>query len=579
MGDAAMPKQGKVSPEWWISHLRWALLVAVLIISTQDPAQRARILPIIVVLLAGAIYNLAVVLLLYFERPFRWFKEVTLGLDTFLVVLLAYLSGQPSYFLLSLFPIIVSAMQFGMEISILVASLVTAAYSGFVFLLQPWLAAGQALLATTVSILALFIAALVTSLLRPKAEQAPLDQAELELPPSAAYRERFRAIYEMTGELISSLNYPLILEKMLDVGLADYKEREQRSLQRPVGMVLFFDEEQDHLYVAASRNLSKTDELKQLKGDTGLIGHVLSGGEPARSSRPDTDRELSAFRAMRRCRSVLCVPLRAGLELYGVALFASPEADAYGDAYMELMTAFCNQASIALQNAELYQNLQVERKRVLFSDEELRRQLARELHDGPTQSVSSIAMRLDFVRTLLDSNPAQAGRELDKLERLAGQAVKEVRTMLFSMRPMILETQGLAAALAQYADRVRQTDYVDVVVDADKLAERPVPLVEGATFFILEEAINNAKKHADPQHIWVTLQSNNGELFAEVRDDGRGFDVVEVEGSYDQRTSLGLLNMRERARLINGLLTIESKPMEGTTVTLTAPLSGEEEPR
>ncbi len=573
-----MPKQGKVSAEWWISHLRWALLVAVLIISTQDPAQRARIFPIIVVLLAGAIYNLVVVLLLHFERPFRWFKEVTLGLDTFLIVVLAYLSGQASYFLLSLFPIIVAAMQFGMEISILVASLVTAAHSGFVFLLQPWLAAGQALLATTVSILALFIAALVTSLLRPKA-QAPVDQAELELPPSAAYRERFRAIYEMTGELISSLNYQLILDKMLDVGLADYKESGQRSLQRPVGMVLFFDEEQDSLYVAASRNLSKTDELKRLKGDTGLIGHVLSRGEPARSSRPSTDRELSAFRAVRRCRSVLCIPLRAGLELYGVALFASPEVDAYGDAYMELITAFCNQASIALQNAELYQNLQAERKRVLFSDEELRRQLARELHDGPTQSVSSIAMRLDFVRTLLDSNPAQARRELDKLERLAGQAVKEVRTMLFSMRPMILETQGLAAALAQYADRVRQTDYVDVVLNADKLAERPVPLVEGATFFILEEAINNAKKHADPQHIWVTLRSNNGELFAEVRDDGQGFDVVEVEGSYDQRTSLGLINMRERARLINGLLTIESKPMEGTTVTLTAPLSGEEEPR
>jgi signal transduction histidine kinase len=282
---------------------------------------------------------------------------------------------------------------------------------------------------------------------------------------------------------------------------------------------------------------------------------------------------------MRRCRSVLCVPLRAGLELYGVALFASPEADAYGDAYMELMTAFCNQASIALQNAELYQNLQVERKRVLFSDEELRRQLARELHDGPTQSVSSIAMRLDFVRTLLDSNPAQARRELDKLERLAGQAVKEVRTMLFSMRPMILETQGLTAALEQYADRVRQTDYIDVVVDADKLAERPAPLVEGATFFILEEAISNAKKHAKPQHVRVILESNDGELFAEVRDDGQGFDVVEVESSYDQRTSLGLINMRERARLINGLLTIESKPMEGTTVTLTAPMSGEEETR
>jgi signal transduction histidine kinase len=574
-----MLEHRKVRAEWWISHLRWALLVAVLIISTQDPGQRARILPIIVVLLAGALYNLAVVLLLYFERSVGWFREVTLGLDTFLVVLLTYVSGQPSYFLLTLFPIIVSAVRFGMGISIFVASLVTAAYSGFVFALQPWLASSQALPATMVSILALFVAAVVTSLLRPQAGRAPASEEDLEIPPSAAYQDRFRAIYEMTGELISSLNYQLILEKMLDVSLADYKESAERSLQRPVGMVLFFDEEQDSLYVAASRNLSKTDEIMQVKGDTGLIGHVLDGGEPARSSRPSADGELSVFRALRRSRSVMCVPLRAGLELYGVAVFASPEPDAYGDAYMELIAAYCNQASIALQNAELYHNLQQERRSVLSSDEELRKQLARELHDGPTQSVSSIAMRLDYVRTLLDSNPAQARRELDKLERLASQAVKEVRTMLFSMRPMILETQGLAVALEHYADRIRQTDYIDVIVDAENLTRRPVPLVEGATFFILEEAINNARKHADPQHVWVTLGSSKGELFAEVRDDGRGFDVVEVEGSYDERSSLGLLNMRERARLINGLLTIESKPMEGTKVTLSAPLSGEEEPR
>jgi signal transduction histidine kinase len=246
---------------------------------------------------------------------------------------------------------------------------------------------------------------------------------------------------------------------------------------------------------------------------------------------------------------------------------------------MELITAFCNQASIALQNAELYHNLQEERKRILFSDEELRKQLARELHDGPTQTISSIAMRLDFVRSLLESDPARAMQELNKLERLAGQAVKEVRTMLFSMRPMILETQGLAAALEHYAERVQQTDNIEVQVTAAGFEKRPVPLVEGATFFIVEEAINNAKKHADPQHIWVNLESRNGELFAQVRDDGRGFDVAEVESSYEARSSLGLVNMRERARLINGRLTIESQPLQGTTVTLTAPMTGQEEPQ
>jgi signal transduction histidine kinase len=576
-----MPNKSNTSTEWRISHLRWAILVAMLIISLQDPAQRPQFLPLFVLLLAGGLYNLAVVLLLYFKRPFAHFREVTLGLDTLLLTAATYLSGQPSYFLFTLFPIIVAALRFGIEISLLIASIITSAYGGFVLLLQPWLAGGQFLSSSIVTILTLFVVATATGLLGDRVREtlklAEGEKGEREAPPSAAYRERFRAIYDMTGELIATLNYQLVLEKMLDVSVADYQESEQRTLQRPASMVLLFDEEQDKLYVAASRNLSKTDELKRVSGNSGLIGHVLSRGEPARSSRPSADRELSAFRALRRARSVLCVPLRAGLDLYGVALFGTPEPNAFGDAYMELITAFCNQASIALQNAELYQTLKEERKRVLFSDEELRKQLARELHDGPTQTISSIAMRLDFIRTLLEPDPARARKELDKLERLASQAVKEVRMMLFSMRPMILETQGLAAALEQYADRIQQTDEIDVHVDAAGLKSRPVPLVEGATFFILEEAINNSKKHADPQNIWVRLRSSNGELFAQVRDDGQGFDVEETERSYEKRSSLGLVNMRERARLIHGRLTIESKPMEGTTVTLAAPMSGEEE--
>jgi signal transduction histidine kinase len=572
-----MPAKPSARSEWLISHLRWAILVVIFVLSSQDSAQRVNLAVIYAVLLAGVIYNLLVVLLLYSKRTPRRFQELTLALDTVLFVAIAYVSRQPSYFLFLLLPIIVAALRFGMEISLLITSISTSAYGLFIVFLQPWLAGGQSLLPTIVSIATLFIGATVASLLGPRSRAvAPHTLDGEEGPPSSAYRERFRAIYDMTSELIATLNYQLVLEKMLDVSLADFREKEQRDLQRPVSMVLFFDDEEGSLRVGASRNLSKTDELQGIQGKDGLVGQVVSTAEPATSNRPSADPELSAFSALRRCRSVLCVPLRAGLEMYGMALFGSPEADAYSPAYMELITAFCNQASIALQNAELYQTLKEERKRILFSDEELRKQLARELHDGPTQTVSSIAMRLDFVRVLLDQDPVRARRELDKLERLAAQAVKEVRTMLFTMRPMILETQGLAAALEQYAQRIRETDDIDVHVDAEGLDRRPVPLVEGATFFILEEAINNAKKHGEPENIWISLARRNGELFAQVRDDGQGFDVADVESSYDERTSLGLVNMRERARLINGRLTIESKPSVGTAVTLLAPMSGEE---
>ena len=571
-----MPERRNVKVEWWLTHLRWGVLVIILILSTIDPSHITDVPVVYALLGAAAAYNLALVLLLYFKSRPRFLWESTVAVDTALFVAVTYFSAQPSYLLLSLVAVVTAALQFGFEISLLISSIVTSAYGLTIFLLRPSLVTGAELVPTVISMLLPFIVAIVVSLLS-SAQKAPASTGEPEVPPSAAYRERFRAIYEMTGELIASLNYQLVLEKMLDVSLAGFQEEADARWQTPVSMVLLLAEGRKDLYVAASRNLGKRDEHQTITGETGLVAQVISTAEPAISGRPSADPELSNFHALRRCRSILCVPLRAGLEMYGVAVFASPEANAYSDVHMELVTAFCNQASIALQNAELYQTLQEEKKRILVSDEELRKQLARELHDGPTQTVSSVAMRLDFVRMLMEKDPARARGELDNLERLAAQAVKEVRTMLFSMRPMILETQGLAPALEQYAQRIKETDGIDVHIDADRLDQRPVPHVEGAIFFILEEAITNARKHAEPQNIWVDLRRQNGELVAQVRDDGQGFDIVQVEGSYDERTSLGLVNMRERASLIGGSLTIESKRGEGTRVTLTAPMSGQEE--
>jgi signal transduction histidine kinase len=571
-----MPEKRNIRAEWLVSHLRWAMLFVVFVLSSIDPLQRTNLLFIYGLLLVAGAHNLAVALLLYLKRTPSYLWQMVLAADTLFLIALTYLSGQPFYLLLSLFPIMVAAIQFSFEVSLLIASVVTFAHGIFIFFLKPWVVSGEGLLPTIISILTLFIGAMVGSLVSAK-ERIPEIVTDNGIPPSSAYRERFRAIYEMTGELIATLNYQLVLEKMLDVSLADFKEKARRNLQRPVSMVLFFDEDKGGMYVAAYRNLSKSDEQRRIKGETGLVGRVITAAEPAMSSRPNADPELSSFSALRRCRSVLCVPLRVGFDMYGVALFGSPEINAYSDVYMELVTAFCNQVSIALQNAELYEGLQEQKRKILVSDEELRKQLARELHDGPTQTISSIAMRLDFVRMLLEQNPAKAREELDTLERLAGQAVQEVRTMLFTMRPMILETQGLAAALEQFAQRIQDTDKIHVHLDPDRLDSRPVPHVEGAAFFILEEALNNARKHAQPKNIWINLAVQDGELLAQVKDDGEGFDLAQVESSYDERTSLGLVNMRERARLVNGVLTIESKRGQGTTVTLTAPMSGEEE--
>jgi len=240
-----------------------------------------------------------------------------------------------------------------------------------------------------------------------------------------------------------------------------------------------------------------------------------------------------------------------------------------------MLIAICNQAIVALQNAQLYQSLTEEKERIVEVEEDARKKLARDLHDGPTQSIAAIAMRLNYLRMLLSRDPDldQTKEELERIEDLARRTTKEIRHMLFTLRPLILETQGLRAALEQYGSKLAETDetliHLEALPDVDQQLDQNA---QGVSFYILEEAIANARKHAQAENIWVRLFVKDTKFVGEVEDDGRGFDVDAVQVRYDERDSLGMINMHERAQLIGGELAIASAPGEGTRIRLTVPL-------
>jgi signal transduction histidine kinase len=149
--------------------------------------------------------------------------------------------------------------------------------------------------------------------------------------------------------------------------------------------------------------------------------------------------------------------------------------------------------------------------------------------------------------------------------------------MLFTLRPLILESQGLKAALLSMAEKMRETYTQNVVVEVDeKIIEDLEMGKQGVIFYIVEEGVNNARKHAAAANIWVRLkQLDSGLALLEVQDDGIGFDVNGVTKSYDHRGSLGMINLRERTELVNGLLNIQSQPGKGTTVQVYIPLTEE----
>jgi signal transduction histidine kinase len=149
--------------------------------------------------------------------------------------------------------------------------------------------------------------------------------------------------------------------------------------------------------------------------------------------------------------------------------------------------------------------------------------------------------------------------------------------MLFTLRPLVLESQGLVAALEMMADKMRETFGQNVKIEVDDKVLPDVELNKQAVIFqIAEEAINNARKHAQAENISVRLKAVESDvILLEIQDDGLGFDLGSVDAAYDNLGSLGMVNMRERTELLNGFLNISSAKGRGTRVQVVVPLTEE----
>jgi signal transduction histidine kinase len=269
---------------------------------------------------------------------------------------------------------------------------------------------------------------------------------------------------------------------------------------------------------------------------------------------------------------VVCIPLRAGFQIFGAMVIGSDTAVQFEDEQIKLFDAVADQAVIALQNAQLYQKLESEKQRIIEADEEARKELARSLHDGPTQTIAAIAMRVNFIRSLMSRDPAQALAELEKVEQMAKQTSKEIRGMLFTLRPLVLETQGLTAAVEALVKKFKETHNVNVRLVGGEYGDLLNDQAQGVVFSIIEEALNNARKYSQANILQCRFWQEDNLFVAQVQDDGVGFDTKEVNADYSSRGSLGMLNMRERADRIDGSLRLESNPGQGTTVTLVVPM-------
>lgn len=392
-----------------------------------------------------------------------------------------------------------------------------------------------------------------------------------------AERERVRTIYEVISTMTSTLNYNHVLDAALDLG-GKVLSGGASPIERIFSAVLLFHTSENgktELRVGSARRFTPSDLRIVLPCIEGVLYEVISSGEPVLCKEIDHDPELKRFVALRACKVAYLLPLRTGLDAFGVLLFAHADPDFFTPEKCETLDVAARQAVIAIQNARLYSDLEKEKERMMDIQEEARKKLSRDLHDGPTQSVAAIAMRLNYAHRLMEKDAKAASAEIVKIEDLARRTTKEIRHMLFTLRPLVLESQGLMAALQAMAEKMRDTYEQNVIVEVDvKLIPELELSKQTIIFYIAEEAVNNARKYAQAAHIWIRLKDIGSEIASlDVQDDGVGFNVGAVDATYDHRGSLGMVNMRERAELINGVLKIESAEGKGTRIRVLIPLS------
>lgn len=565
--------------DWLATSLRWMVLVGLIIaFSLRGQLNDLLLWPLLLIF----IWNVVMSLLAAFSiRAGRYHRQIIFVVDFMLAAVSFWLQGgfTGAAAWVGLMPILTGAVYFEMWGALAAASFF-ALWQYFVSREQ---FSGEVALESFSALAWTLVVGLVSGfggrLIMNRLRTSRRTRLDVEQRRRHMESERLRAIYELTSTLTATLSYKHVLDSALDLSYTaldpNPDPEEPHKDERLVSAVFLFKE--NELQIGSARRFTNADLRVNLSGSDGILKKVLEGADAVLSTDVGYDPELGRIVALRSCSSAYCFPLRSGYNVYGAMLFAHPDPSYFTTERCGLLDIIGRQAVIAVQNARLYEDLVDEKKRMVEVQEEARKKLARDLHDGPTQSVAAMAMRINLARRILTKNVKEADNELVKIEELAHRTTKEIRHMLFTLRPLILESQGLTAALEAMAEKMRETFNQNVIIKIDEKVIADVEMgKQGVIFYIIEEATNNARKHANAAHIWVRLRPSETEMaLLEIEDDGLGFDVAEVNRSYDKRGSLGMINLRERTELVNGLLHIDSAPGKGTRVQVYIPLSEE----
>ncbi|MFN2147818.1 MAG: histidine kinase, partial [Anaerolineales bacterium] len=231
---------------------------------------------------------------------------------------------------------------------------------------------------------------------------------------------------------------------------------------------------------------------------------------------------------------------------------------------LRLLENISQQTGAVAHSARLTADLQRARQRLVTALEEERRRIRRDLHDGLGPQLASLSLKLDAAQNLLESKPTKAGELLMESKHQVQDAVEDIRRLVYNLRPPALDELGLMSALRERAATFGEGGSPRIIIEGpDRMTELPAA-VEVAAYRIIQEAINNASRHAGAENCWVRIRAGDA-LTIEIEDDGSGLPP-------SMKTGVGISSMRERTSELGGRFEIENRAGGGTHVRAWLPL-------
>jgi signal transduction histidine kinase len=217
-------------------------------------------------------------------------------------------------------------------------------------------------------------------------------------------------------------------------------------------------------------------------------------------------------------------------------------------------------------------------RRIVAAQESERQRIARDLHDETGQALTAIGLGLRGLESRMTSDPPAAANTLHELQTLTAESLRELQRLMSDLRPAHLDDLGLAATLRWYASKVEERSALKVHVEITGTEQPMADAARICTFRIVQEALNNVMRHAEAGKVHISLDYAEPGVHVVIQDDGRGFDVERLkQPTASHRQPLGLAGMQERAALLGGLVTVRSRPGEGTWIEASLPYGEESE--